>query len=285
MTWLLLVSVVWGLSFGLVKTGFAGIDSQLLAVLRLMCAALVFLPIASRAPTLRLRCGLMAIGGIQYGLMYVCLFAAFQHLPAWSVALNTVLTPFHVVLIDAVWRRDFRLTAFIAALVAVAGGWVLRASGGDGWHWQGVLLVQSSNLCFAFGQVAWQRVWAQQPEAVAQQRVFIWPLAGGITVAALATTVSAGWSDLLRLDFSHWITLLYLGVVASGLCFFWWNLGATRVSTTQLAIFNNLKIPVAIVLAITLFGESANIPSLLTGVALLAGAWWIETKTRTPVDS
>ena len=72
----------------------------------------------------------------------------------------------------------------------------------------------------------------------------------------------------------QWAVLAYLGIVASGLCFFLWNRGARLVSAGQLAVMNNLKIPLAVAVSLFVFREPANLytffaGTLLVGVALL----------------
>lgn len=63
--------------------------------------------------------------------------------------------------------------------------------------------------------------------------------------------------------------MIWLGVVASGLGFLIWNLGALRVSTSTLAVANNLKLPIAIIISLVIFGESANLGLLAAGLAIL----------------
>jgi drug/metabolite transporter (DMT)-like permease len=53
-------------------------------------------------------------------------------------------------------------------------------------------------------------------------------------------------------------------------CFFWWNVGATRVNTGTLAAFNNAKIPLGVACSLVFFGERTDIPRLLIGGVLMA---------------
>jgi drug/metabolite transporter (DMT)-like permease len=77
------------------------------------------------------------------------------------------------------------------------------------------------------------------------------------------------------------MALLYLGTIASGLGFFLWNAGAVRVNPATLAIFNNLKIPLATVIAILVFGETAAPGRLVPGLILMLLALaWAETANR-----
>ena len=66
--------------------------------------------------------------------------------------------------------------------------------------------------------------------------------------------------------------LVYLGLVASGIGFFLWNRGARLVSAGQLAVMNNLKIPLGVAVSLLIFRETAGLYSLLAGSLLIAVA-------------
>jgi drug/metabolite transporter (DMT)-like permease len=65
------------------------------------------------------------------------------------------------------------------------------------------------------------------------------------------------------------MTLLYLGLIPTGLCFWLWNRGAVKTSVSRLAISNNLKIPAAIIVAWLFFGESAPYLRVSMGIAVI----------------
>lgn len=76
--------------------------------------------------------------------------------------------------------------------------------------------------------------------------------------------------------------LAYLGVVASGLCFFLWNRGAQLVAAGQLAVMNNLKIPLGVAVSLFVFREPANFWTLLVGALLIGVALLPVRKTLAP---
>jgi len=137
--------------------------------------------------------------------------------------------------------------------------------------WPGFVLVQASNLCFAFGQVAYRRMRREAPE-VRDQAVFAWLYLGGLLICTLTVSAAGSWGGLASLGAGQWWTLLYLGVLASGLGFFLWNRGAVSVSPGVLAVFNNLKIPLAVAAALTIFGEVADLRRLALGGAIMLAA-------------
>ncbi len=72
-------------------------------------------------------------------------------------------------------------------------------------------------------------------------------------------------------------------MVASRLCFFLWNIGARQVDVGTLAIFNNLKFPLAVIVSFVFFGERADLVNLtlaggLMTLALLLNHWGMRLK-------
>lgn len=280
---LILVSFIWAFSPGLIKGRLTGIDATAVAAIRLALALLVFLPFfrprGLNGATLR---RLMVIGTLQFGLMYLTYLRAFALLPAYAVGLFTITTPLYLVLLDTAMSRRWQPRYAVAALIALSGAAVMvvqdHAVSIDWLH--GCLLVQLSNLCFAAGQLAWRRERAKLPAATSDASLFALPYLGAFLITALASCFYTPWSAV-HLNTSHIVTLLYLGAIASGIAFFLWNLGATRVSTGALAVLNNVKIPLTVACSLLFFGEHADLLRLSISFALLALALWI-ARTPTP---
>ena len=281
---LLLASLVWAFSFGLIKGQLAGLDPTAVAVLRLLCALLVFLPFLRRRKLPgRAQLRLAAIGAVQFGLMYILYLHAFALLQAYEVALFTIFTPVYLALLDAALEHRWEVRHLLAAVLSLGGAGVLlwRTGVGSG-AVGGFILVQFSNLCFAAGQLAYKR---ERPKLkdVSDAEVFALPYAGALVATLVASLFTTDW-PAFRLTLPQAGVIAYLGIVASGLCFFWWNLGATRVNTGTLAVFNNAKIPLGIAVSLLFFGESANLPRLLLSAALMFAAvavaenWFSRTK-------
>jgi drug/metabolite transporter (DMT)-like permease len=283
MLYLLAVSLLWGFSFGLVKTGFSELDPSTLAMARLAIALPCFLPFFRLALLTRggPLSGYLLTGAVQYGLMYVALFHAFRWLSGYEVALLTIFTPFYVILSHAALNRRipppwFWATALIAVIAAL---WILDPRGLPT-KGPGVLLVQLSNICFAFGQVLYPRLYRKAPPH-AHREGYALLYAGGVLATLPFALTGNPIAGLSSLDAGQWMALLYLGAVASGLGFFLWNAGAARVNPASLAVFNNLKIPIAILISVTVFGETADPLHLVPGLFLLLVALlWSESASR-----
>jgi drug/metabolite transporter (DMT)-like permease len=287
--YLFIVSLIWAFSFGLIKDRLSGLDANFVAAVRLGISLLVFLPfLRIRRLPRSLGLALVGIGAVQFGVMYLAYIAAFRYLKAYEVALFTVFTPLYVTAIHDLFERHFHRLNLATALLAVAGAGIVSYNGlvesGAG---LGFVLVQVSNLGFAFGQVAYQR-WmkptAAMAEVPADREVFGLLYLGGFLTAGLAAAVFTDWPKLTLSAPQAW-TLLYLGGFASGLGFFLWNLGARKVETGTLAVFNDLKVPLAVCVAFVFFGEKANLVTLTLGGLLALGALALQqTRQRKLAD-
>lgn len=272
MTYLLLVSLIWAFSFGLIKDNLASLDSSFVAASRLWISFLVFLPffhLRGLKPRLALR--LLFTGALQFGVMYLAYIYSFQFLKAYEVALFTILTPLYVTLLNDIREKRFHIVSLLAALLAVAGTALVKGAATlESQMLIGFLIVQISNLAFAFGQIDYKALLRGQPQ-VKDRDVFGLLYLGGALTATLAAVYYTPWSTQI-LNRTQIATLLYLGVVASGIAFFLWNVGARKVNAGALAVFNNLKIPLAVAVALIFFGEQANLPNLLLGGGVMAAA-------------
>ena len=271
MSYLVVVSIVWAFSFGLIGKYLPGLSPAWVGWVRLGLSAAVFLPFIRRVPW-KIGLGLFAIGAVQFGLMYLAYLTSFRYLKSHEVALFTVMTPILVALLSDLGSKRFRPLNFAAASLAVGGAAVIKwAELESAAPLIGFLLVQVSNLCFAAGQLAYRALIGRLEKPLPDHRVFFWMHFGGfavLTPMALPLALAATPPAPTPLQ---WAVLAYLGVVASGICFFLWNRGARLVSAGQLAVMNNLKIPLGVAVSLFIFREPANAWTLLIG-ALLIGA-------------
>lgn len=272
MIYLLIVTVIWAFSFGLTKGNLAGVDALFISFVRLAIALVVFLPfLRLKKMKLGTAIKLMLIGALQFGLMYITLNYSYQFLKAYEVSLLTITTPLYVTLINDGIERRFHWLFLVTALVSVIGaGVVVFGNLTSTEALPGFLLLQISNLCFAFGQVYYRRV-MQEAGDLKDTQIFGLLYLGAVIVTGLASAIFTPWQSL-QLGFTQVWTLIYLGAIASGMSFFLWNLGARRVNTGALAIFNDLKIPLAVAVSLLVFGEKANAARLVAGGVIVVAA-------------
>lgn len=272
MFYLLIVSLIWAFSFGLIKGQLVGLDANFVAAVRLGLSLLVFLPfLRLRGINRSLGLRLALTGAVQYGLMYVAYIYAFRYLQAYEVALFTIFTPLYVTLVNDAFRRRLHLVSLLATVLAIAGTAIVQQANLLRPELaRGFLIVQASNLCFAAGQVYYKELLRDKP-AVRDLPLFGLLYLGGLAAAGIPALFTTPWASL-ALSGTQALTLLYLGVISSGLGFFLWNVGARRVNAGALAIFNNMKIPLAVAVSLVIFGEQADLPRLLIGGVVMLAA-------------
>lgn len=259
MLYLLIVSLLWSFSFVIIKGKLTVLEPNLVSFLRLAFAFLMFLPFFKPKKLSRsLFWQLLLIGAIQFGLMYCTYTAAFFYLPAYMLVLLTSTTPLYVVLFDLLISRKSTLFFWLAAFAAVLGAWLLQyQKTALDFNWKGVLLIQISNLTFAAGQIYYRKLSAGKKDWDNKLSFSVVYL-GAVCFTALVALFQCNWQNFTEITFEQWSLLLYLGIVASGLCFFLWNVGATKVSAGSLALMNNMKIPLGVLVSIYFLNESCN---------------------------
>jgi len=275
MTYLVLVSFVWAFSFPLIKGYLSGLDPTFVSFARMLLSLIVFLPFLRVGNLERSVCIKLAfLGTIQFGLMYMAYIASFQFLPAHTIVLLTTTTPLFVTLFNDLSTRRFNSLFFLAASLAFIGGAVikypdqpLRVS------LAGILLVQISNVAFAFGQIQYRK-FAASRDSWSDRSVFGLLYLGAAVITALSSIVMTPRSGI-QVTAPQVLVLVYLGIIASGVCFFLWNKGARFVNEGMLAIMNNLKIPLGIIASLILLGERTDFLRLAVGFALMVGAAYL----------
>lgn len=275
MIYLLITSLIWAFSFGLIKNQLSGLDPNLVAFLRLFISFMVFIPFLSlkklkhQYKNKSITLHLLFIGAIQFGLMYSTYIYSFQFLKAYEVALFTILTPIYVTLInDFVNKKGLDITALLSALLAVLGaGVIVFKRLNDDMFVTGILLVQASNLCFAAGQIYYKNLMSKLPQ-VHNSEVFAVPYLGGFAITLIFALGSVKWTGL-TLNASQAGSIIYLGLIASGLGFFLWNKGATIIKASTLAVMNNAKIPLAVLCSIFVFGEAVDWIRVIIGGGIM----------------
>ncbi len=280
MGYLLIVSFLWGFSFVIIKGTLVSLDSNFVSFARMLLSFLVFIPFLRPSRVrLRDRLHLMLVGGIQFGLMYVAYVAAYRYLPAHVIVLMTTTTPLFVSVFNDLYCRRIHGIYFVAALLAVGGGAVIKFPDQPlSANLYGIFLIQISNAAFAFGQIAYKRL-ADAGNIREDKNVFGFTYGGAVIVTAVFCLAATDFSRL-SVQPHQYLALAYLGVVASALCFFLWNLGARRVNEGVLAVLNNLKLPIGVIASLWILEEQTDYSRLLAGSVLFALALWLSGRTR-----
>lgn len=276
MLYLVAVTVLWAFSFSLIGEFLAGaVDSYFSVLTRIILASAVFLPFLKLSLlSTKQKAILASLGAVQLGLMYIFFYHAFLFLTVPEVLLFTIFTPLYVAILnDALFKR-FTPFYLLCALIATAGAAIIRFNGISESFWFGFAIVQGANLCFALGQVGYKKLISTFETQMPYHNVFAWFYLGALAVA-LPAFFLFGNTNQLPQNPEQWGVLLWLGVVASGLGYYFWNQGALKVSGGTLAIMNNALIPAGLVVNLLLWQKDTDFSRLFLGGAIIALALWM----------
>jgi len=266
--YLISITILWAFSFSLIGVYLAGqVDAYFSVLTRVALATVVFLPFIRPVP-LTLAVKLMVLGAIQLGCMYVFYYQSFLLLSVPEVLIFTILTPVYVTLIFDLSQGRFSYRYLITALVAVLGAAIIRYSSIGSEIFTGFLVVQGANICFALGQVGYKVLLQRENLKLPQRAIFGYFYLGALTVTII-TWLLFGNPAKLPTTSLQWEILLYLGLIASGLGYFFWNKGATKVDSGTLAIMNNALIPAGLIVNLLIWNRDANLVRLSLGGAIL----------------
>ncbi|KAF0093623.1 MAG: hypothetical protein E1N59_2611 [Puniceicoccaceae bacterium 5H] len=273
MQYLIGVTLLWAFSFSLIGVYLAGqVDSYFAVLTRITLASLVFLPfIRWRRVQVGRVLPLLGIGAVQLGLMYIFYYRSFLLLTVPEVLVFTIFTPLYVTLIYDALSRRFSPWYLVSAVLAVLGAAIIRYDELTQDYWLGFAVVQGSNVCFAAGQVAYK--YLRERKGPGERGDFAFFYLGALVVALTAWLV---WGQPVYPGTAvQWGVLVWLGIGASGLGYFLWNLGATKVNAGTLAIMNNALVPAGLLVNVLIWNKEASLWRLLLGGLVIAGSLWL----------
>ena len=268
MIYLILVSILWSFSFGIIKYGLAGIDSTFISLMRSLIALLFFASLTLyNFKKFSFDVRLILIGAIQFGLMYVLYIQSYQYLPAYLIATFTITTPIFIGIFSQLYdNMSFSLNGKLSIILVVIGSLMMRFNIVNPLdYWLGFFLIQCANVCFAIGQIMFKR-WHSKNTSVNIIYNFSQMFFGAVLITSIFSLINS--TNLSMINTSNLYALLFLGLFSTGFGFLAWNIGATQVSNERLAVMNNAVIPIAIFNSYLIFGETISLTLYLPGLIL-----------------
>ena len=275
MIYLIVATVCFSLSFGLIKNQLSALPEEFVVFARLFIAMLIFLPFLKKF-NLNTHLKALVIGVFQFGIMYFAFFKAFKYLQGNEVAILTTTTPIFVGIWSALFGEKFKWVYILAILMSVLGAGIIV------WNnlefdmiVKGVLLMEISNCSFALGQVLWKKYVGDNDVNLMASAYF------GALLFILPWSIFV--VDFSNLTFTNGqiLSILYLAVIPTGVGFWLWNKGAKLVRYSTLAVMNNLKIPLGVLFSIFIFHEKIDLINFIIGSLVIIFAILILTKEKT----
>ena len=292
---LLLVVVIWGLNFPVIKIALEPMPPYVVNAFRFAVSAVVLggihgwrsrnTPGSFFAPLREHGWTVVGLGLLGYVLYQWCFIVAIDATSAGSGALIISSSPvWTAVIARAIGMEQVPLAAWSGLALSLLGTALVVLAGSASPDFSGDTLF--GNGLMLAGAILW-----------ASYTVFSRPvLQAGISATGLAffgilVSLPLLWGmgytvidevDWAAVDGTVWITLLYSGGLSTGLAYAIWNAAVQRVGPSQTAIYNNLVPVVALASGVVLLGETVTLFQLMGG-ALILGGLFLMRRARRPV--
>jgi drug/metabolite transporter (DMT)-like permease len=277
---LLLMSLIWGVNFIVVKVGTQLMQPLAFTGARVTVAAvaLVIVVVAMREkwPNRKDLLTLLALGVLGNGLYQVFFIEGIARTRAGDAALVLAASPALMAIIgrmlgveQVTGRRVLGIAASLLGMALVVFGSGKAAAGANGAISTvgGNMLVLAACLCWATYTVL-LKPYTERIAGVPLSAVTM--VGGAVPLLALSTTqmVHTPWSALPA---NAWGALLYSSVLALTVAYLFWYRGVRVLGPTRTAMYANLQPVVALLVAWLALGEQPTIVQVLGAVAIMGG--------------
>lgn len=276
-----LIVAIWGTTFVstkvLIINGLRPVD---IFFVRFLLAYLCILPFAGRrlfARSLRDEALLAGLGVTGGSLYFMTENIALETSYCSNVALIVCGTPLLTTCLLGLFYKDERLngTQVLCSLLALVGMVLVVLNG----HFVlnlspvGDLLAFCASLTWAFYSLGIRMVRGKYPLVFVTRKVFAYGLLT-LAPALFFFPLQTDWALYARTPV--WPNLLYLGFVASFLCYFGWNVVMERLGVVRSTNYLYLNPVVTLITSYLVLDEQITPLALLGAVLIMSGIYWVE---------
>ena len=269
---LVIMAIVWGLNFAVMKYGTDVLEPLAYNGVRLAVGSVVMWGILylRRMPPLPWRDirALMLLGLLGTGLYQAFFINGLALTRAGTASLVVAASPAFIAVVGRMMGVEkVSLRAVWGIALSIAGIAFVILSSANSSEGQssafGDLLVLASVVCWSF-YTHLVRPYTHRIDGI---QIATWSLIGGtipVLVIATPAILRANWTAVVPLT---WGAILYSGIGSMGIAYLFWYRGVRVIGSTRTAMFSNLQPIVALAVSWPLLGEK---PTLMQGIG--AGA-------------
>ncbi len=273
---LVLMSVIWGVNFAVLKYGTEQLEPLAYNGVRLAIGSLAMITIVATRALPRLAradaIALLMLGTLGHGVYQALFIQGISLTRAGTASLVVASSPALIAIAGRLLGvESVRPRAIAGIAIAIAGiAFVVLGSAtseeGDS-RVVGDLLILGSVVCWAF-YTQLLRPYTRRLDSV---QIAAWTLVGG-TIPLLLFSAPAiartHWRDVAPLT---WGAILYSGIGSMGIAYLFWYRGVRTLGATRTAMFSNLQPIIAVAVSWPLLGERPTIWQGVGAAAVLGG--------------
>jgi drug/metabolite transporter (DMT)-like permease len=277
--WLLLLMIlIWGANFSIVKVALRDFPEVAFNAARLSVATLVYLsvilatPLRAQLRTLTRRewIELLVLGSIGTFLYQFCFVSAVKRTSVGNGSLIIGISPIVIALMSAVVGHErIRPVRWLGIAVAMLGLYLVVGHGVDltGQTWRGDLLMIGGVICWSTYSVASQGILKRHSPLLVIALTF----SLGATLYVLVLTpilVGVDWRTISRFS---WLMMLTSALLALNLSYWIWYTGLKRLGGSRTSVYSYLTPVVAMIVAAIWLHEPVSSNQITGAGAIFAG--------------
>lgn len=275
--WVLLVllSVIWGSSFILIKKSLEHFNPYEVGALRVLIAGIILLPLAiiniKKFPRKHLKWLILAALTGNFIPMFLFPIAETEVSSSIAGIINSMMPIFVIIVGALLWKFQTTKRQIVGVIISFTGACILAFSGGEGGEFKliPILLLLLATLCYAVSTTTVKSRLSDIPAKILSAFVFSFVL----ILPSMIALVFAGFFNNLEVNSSLWEGLGFvslLSVFGTGLAMML-NYRLLSVSTPLFASTVTLLMPIVAIVWGLLDGEKLTLMQGFGGVIILAG--------------
>jgi drug/metabolite transporter (DMT)-like permease len=284
---LVLMALIWGVNFSVVKWGAATIAPLSYNAVRVALAALSLVlvaqlwswragPVASGWPSTRDALALVGLGTLGNGLYQIFFIEGLARTRASDAALVIASTPAFIALLGRMRGTERIAPRAVAGITLSILGIALvvlgssHAGAAKQASLAGDLLILAGCVCWAVFTILLQ----PYTHRVSGLHLSALTMAGGLIPLAVVALPSLAATTWTRVPLSAWGAIAYSGFGALVLAYLFWYRGVRVLGPTRTAMYSNLQPVFAVIVAWLSLGETptswqgAGAAAIITGLLL-----------------
>lgn len=279
---LLVLSIIWGSSFILIKKSLEHFNPYQVGALRVLIAGIILLPVAipnlKNFPKKQLKW--LIIAGVSGNFIPMYLFPIAETEISSSIAgiINSMM-PIFVILVGALlWKFTTTKTQIIGVIISFTGACILALSGHEGGNIKffPIFLLLVATLLYAVSTTTVKSKLSHIPAKILSSYVFSFvlflPSLIALVLSGFFNDFEATKSDFIGLGF-----VSLLSIFGTGLAMMM-NYRLLNISTPLFASTVTLLMPIVAVIWGVLDGESLTFSQAFGGLIILAGLLFLRAK-------
>lgn len=276
---LLLMALIWGVNFSVVKFATEVMSPLAFTGLRVMLAAVVLLSLVfargGAFPTRREILTLMALGMLGNGLYQILFVEGVARTKVGNAALIVAAAPAFIAIMSRAGGIERVSRRVLLGIGLSLGGVIIvvlgsaNASNGNV-TLLGTLLVFLGTLCWTTFTVLLQP-YARRLDPI---QLSAFTMLGGTLPLLIATPKALIATDWSRLGLQGWGAVFYASVISMGVAYLFWYRGLRVLGPTRTAVYSNLQPVIAILVAWIFLHEAPTVwqgvgtTTIMTGLFL-----------------